>query len=199
VRDVVGRFDRPGRAPAEGEDVRPSAVLAMLHAPGDDQEAELILTRRAWHLRNHKGEVSFPGGGHEPHDRDLLATALRETHEEIGLDPEHVDVIGELDHLMTFSRRSYIVPFVGAVAGPLPELVPDPGEVERILHVPLSELLAPDTYRQERWDFAGQERVMHFFDLVDDTVWGATASMLYNLLGLLTRTYGGPDWHSRGV
>jgi 8-oxo-dGTP pyrophosphatase MutT (NUDIX family) len=178
---------------------RPSAVLAALYE-GDDGDggADLILTRRAQHLRNHSGEVSFPGGGREAHDPDLLATALRESHEEVGLQPDLVEVLGELDHLTTFSRRSYIVPFVGLVPG-RPQLVADPGEVERILTVPLRELLLPETYRQERWLFGGDERVMHFFDLADDTIWGATAAMLSNLLGLLTGTYGGPDWHSRGI
>jgi 8-oxo-dGTP pyrophosphatase MutT (NUDIX family) len=175
---------------------RPSAVLAALFSAHDG--VELILTRRAQHLRNHSGEVSFPGGGLEADDPDLLTTALRESREEVGLDPALVEVVGELDHLTTFSRRSYIVPYVGVVDR-VPELEPDPGEVERILTVPLGELLLPETYRQERWQFAGDERVMHFFDLPDDTIWGATSAMLYNLLGLLTGTYKGPDWHSRGI
>lgn len=181
----------PGRPwPGEADVVRPSAVLVPLYED-DEGTLTVVLTRRAQHLRSHRGEVSFPGGGREPEDADLLATALREAQEEIGLDPRSVEVLGELDHLSTVMSRSFIVPYVGALPG-RPDLVADPGEVERILHVPVAELLDEDVYHEERWGLAGLDRPLYFFDVVGDTIWGATAAMLRELLARLTGTYAPP-------
>lgn len=181
------------RSPLDGTGVRASAVLAALY---DDHlgRATVVLTRRAQHLRSHRGEVSFPGGGAEPHDADLWATALRESHEEVGLDPATVERLGEIDHLRTVSGRSYIVPFVAALPG-RPDLVADPGEVERILLVPLADLLADGVYREEHWGLPIMERPIAFFEIEGDTIWGATAAMLRNLLVLVLGLHpgdGGP-------
>ena len=160
---------------------RQSAVLAPLY-DGDDGPA-VVLTRRAAHLRNHRGEVSFPGGRQEDHDADLVATALREAHEEIRLAPETVDVVGRLDHLSTFVSQSMIHPFVGLLPGRPHDLLADPGEVEHILHVPLADLLDPEAFHEEIWRFPdGNDRVLVFFEVVGDTIWGATARMLRQLL-----------------
>ena len=162
---------------------RQSAVLAPLY----DGEAgpTVVLTRRAAHLRNHRGEVSFPGGRQEDHDADLVATALREAHEEIGLDPTAVEIIGRLDQLSTFVSRSMIHPFVGVLPGRPEGLVADPGEVEHILHVPLAELVDPEAFHEELWRFPdGADRSLTFFEIEGDTVWGATARMLRQLLNI---------------
>jgi 8-oxo-dGTP pyrophosphatase MutT (NUDIX family) len=164
----------------------PSAVLAPLYDL--DGEAHVVLTRRSRRMRAHAGEVSFPGGRVEEGDADLVATALREAEEEIGLDPATVDVMGELDHLATVSSGSFIVPWVGAMPA-RPDLLPHSDEVDAVLHVPLSELMAPGVFREERWSFGeGLDRPIVFFDLVGDTVWGATAAMLRQLLGFVTGT-----------
>src|SRR6476659_8047142 len=105
---------------------RPSAVLAPFYDLGG--ELYTVLTRRSWDLRSHTGEVSFPGGGQDEGET-LVAAALREADEEIGLDPSTVEVLGELDHLMTVSSRSFIVPFVGLLPD-VPVLEPNPGEVD---------------------------------------------------------------------
>ncbi len=179
IRARLAAVGPPKPSPIERLPVRASAVLAPLY--DDGHGVEVILTRRAWHLRSHTGEVSFPGGGEEEHDSDLVATALRETHEEIGLDPDAVEIVGELDHLSTVTSRSFIVPYVGVIEG-RPEVEPDPNEVDAVLHVPLAELLLPEVYREERWGFRGLDRPIWFFELVGDTVWGATAAMLRDLL-----------------
>jgi 8-oxo-dGTP pyrophosphatase MutT (NUDIX family) len=151
-----------------------------------------VLTRRTWGLRTHQGEVSFPGGRVEP-DETAVDGALREAKEEIDLDPSTVEIIGELDHLATVSSWSFIVPYVGALAG-RPETRRSPIEVEAVLHVPLAELLDPENFREERWTFpAGDERPIYFFELVGDTVWGATANLLRQLLGAVTGTLGRGD------
>lgn len=180
VRQALVAAPPARRSPLEDDGVRPSAVLCALY---DDEagRATVVLTRRAQHLRTHRGEVSFPGGGAEPVDVDHWATAVRESVEEVGLDPAGLERLGELDHLRTVSGRSYIVPLVAALPA-RPELVPDPREVERILHVPLDDLLAPGTYREELWGLPQLERPIFFFEVPGDTIWGATAAMLRNLL-----------------
>jgi len=162
---------------------RQSAVLAPLY--DGDQGPTVVLTRRAAHLRNHRGEVSFPGGRQEDHDPDLVATALREAHEEIRLEPSSVEVIGELDRLSTFTSQSMVHPFVGVLPGRPVDLVADPGEVEHILHVPLADLLDPEAFHEEIWRFPdGNDRSLTFFEIVGDTIWGATARMLRQLLAV---------------
>lgn len=177
---------RPGRShPSEEEGIRASAVLAPVYEEAGI--AQLVFTRRAQHLRTHRGEVSFPGGGEDPDDVDLRATALREAWEETALDPASVDIIGELDHLKTVMGRSYIVPYVGELPG-RPDLTPSPAEVAHILHVPLSDLLDPQIFRAEWWGLPGLDRPIYFFEVIGDTIWGATAAMLVNFLSIITGT-----------
>lgn len=178
------------RPVAADRQARPSAVLVPLYER--DGEAWVVLTRRSRRLRAHAGEVSFPGGRFEDGDADLVATALRESNEEIGLDPDVVTVVGELDHLATITSGSFIVPWVGIVPE-RPDLKPCSAEVDAVIEVPLSELMAPDVFREERWPLGGSLRPIVFFDLVGDTVWGATAAMLRQLLGMVTGTLGRGD------
>lgn len=165
---------------------RASAVLAALY--DEDGGTNVVLTRRAWHLRTHRGEVSFPGGGRDVGE-ELVDTARREAWEEVGLDRDSVEVIGELDHLSTFTSNSWIVPFVAVLPG-RPELSAAPSEVEAVLHVPLADLLDDGVFHEERWEISGSWRSIFFFDIVGDTIWGATAAMLRQLLGLATGTVG---------
>jgi 8-oxo-dGTP pyrophosphatase MutT (NUDIX family) len=179
---VLAAAGPPAMSPIEGTGVRASAVLAPLYEEGGD--TFVVMTRRAQHLRAHRGEVSFPGGGVEAGESPPTA-ALREAAEEVALDPTTVRIIGELDHLQTYSSQSYIVPFVGALEAH-PQLEASPAEVEKILYVSLRELLLPEVYHEEHWGLPPLDRPLHFFELVGDTVWGATALMLRNLLWLLT-------------
>lgn len=159
-----------------------SAVLAPFYE--HEGEVWLVLTRRSWHLRAHKGEIAFPGGRQDPGET-LWETALREAWEEVDLDRSRVDCLGELDHLATVTSRSFIVPYVGLLPE-RPELTANEDEVDAILHVSLGELLDPAIYREERWGFAGVDRRIHFFELVGDTLWGAPASVLVDLLTRIT-------------
>ncbi len=169
-----------------------SAVLVPVYE--EDGTVHVVLTRRAWHLRSHPGEVSFPGGHCDPGETPV-DTALREAQEELALDPGSVEIVGELDHLATVSSGSLIVPVVGVLPG-RPALVPAPDEVDAAIHVPLAELLTPEAWREELWDareWAGEEsgiQLITFFELEGDTVWGATANMLRELLGRTTGTGG---------
>ena len=159
---------------------RNSAVLIVLHDGAHG--TEVLFTKRAQHLRNHKGEISFPGGRMEQGET-AVGAALREAWEEVALQPSLVEVRGELDHLSTVVSNSYIVPVVVTVAS-RPELQPHAAEVDRIIWVPLAELAHADTYREEWWGIGDLERPIHFFELEDETIWGATARMVHQLLRL---------------
>lgn len=160
------------------DEVRPAAVLVVL-ADGPDG-AEVLLTRRSNLLRSHSGEMSFPGGRIDPGETPVEA-ALREANEEVGLDADDVEVIGELDHLATVVSRSHVVPVVGRMARRA-DLGPKSMEVERVMWVPLVDLLRSDTYRVERWHLPPTDRLLYFFELDDETVWGLTAVVLTDLL-----------------
>jgi 8-oxo-dGTP pyrophosphatase MutT (NUDIX family) len=189
VRDAMSTAPDPLSTDREHPGTRASAVLAAIY--GTPDLAHVILTRRAQHLRNHRGEVSFPGGGQDPGE-DLWRTALREAEEEVALESSLVTRLGELDHLRTITSESFIVPFVAELPG-RPELVAAPGEVELVLHVSLAELLADGVYREEQWGIARQFRPIFFFEVEGDTIWGATAAMLRNFLTLVTGTFDPED------
>jgi len=190
AREVLppGRLGR--ESPVKELGAGASAVLVPLYSEGG--EMHVVLTRRAQTLRTHRGEVSFPGGRAEPGE-DHVTTAIREANEEIGLEPSVVEPLGELDHLTTITRRSYIVPVVGLLAE-RPEGEMNPAEVEKVLYVPLSELMSPDVYREEQWGTPEMSRPVYFFELEGDTVWGATAALLRQLLALLTGTDPGGEF-----
>ena len=160
---------------------RPSAVLVVL-ADGP-HGVEVLLTKRAPHLRNHAGEISFPGGRLEPGETPMQA-AVREAHEEVALPPHAVNVRGQLSSLSTVVSRSHIVPLV-AHLGSRPTLRADVTEVDRILWVPLHELADRNTYREEWWGTTPLDRRMDFFELEGETVWGATGRILHELLGVV--------------
>jgi len=163
---------------------RESAVLApVIDRP--DGEA-LLFIKRADHLSDHAGQMSFPGGGREPEDADLLATALRECDEEVGLDPGSADVVGRLDDIRTVTGYS-VRPFVGTV--PDREYRPGDEEVADVAVLSVDALTDRDNYESELRDHPhyGEIRV-HFFHVDGYTVWGATGTMLIQLLELTT------DW-----
>lgn len=170
----------------QGETLRPAAVLLGL-VP---REAGLsvVLTLRKDDLRHHAGQVSFPGGRIEPGDAGPLDAALREAHEEIALDPASVQPLGWLDPLATITGFR-VLPLVAEV-DPRTRFVPDPREVASIFEVPLPHLLAPSNLRRVAIQFRGQPR--HVLEYLPHDggarIWGATASMLQNLIDRLQRT-----------
>jgi 8-oxo-dGTP pyrophosphatase MutT (NUDIX family) len=186
---TLARRGEPQGPPAEvptvelpALDGRPAAVLCVLF--DERRQAQVVLTRRSSRLRSHTSQVSFPGGRLDEGEAPLAA-ALREAREEVGLDPATIDVFGRLSTVHILANPAPIVPFVGGLPG-RPLLRPNPAEVERAFTVSLAELSDPDVYREEVWTFPdGSDRRMHLFELVGDTVWGATARMLYELLDVV--------------
>jgi 8-oxo-dGTP pyrophosphatase MutT (NUDIX family) len=163
---------------------RPGAVLVALFE--EDGEARVVLTRRSAELRNHRGQVSFPGGRIDDGE-DAATAALREAHEEIGLDPAEVRVVGWLHPLFTLNLTSFILPVVGVLTG-RPSTVPNPAEVARVFDVALADLVADGIYHEETWDpyeewstTGPQAHQIWFFGVADERVWGATARVLHEL------------------
>jgi 8-oxo-dGTP pyrophosphatase MutT (NUDIX family) len=158
---------------------RESAVLLALF--GWPERPGLIFTERRADLRRHAGEVSFPGGRQDPCDADLAATALREAHEEIALDPAGVEVVGALPPVSTFVTGYRIQPFVGLVADP-PELglEPNPTEVETVLAFTLDHLR--EGYEMRRLVRRGVPVHTPTYEVDGQLIWGATARILGDFL-----------------
>jgi 8-oxo-dGTP pyrophosphatase MutT (NUDIX family) len=150
----------------------------------------VLLTQRTAHLRKHAGQVSFPGGRSEADDGTPAVTALREAHEEIGLEPERVDVLGVMPTYTTVTNF-IVTPVVGIVVQPPAAYRPDPREVDAVFEVPLPFLMTPAHHQRHRFESDGKTREflsMTWRDPVDGGerfVWGATAAMLRNLYRLL--------------
>ena len=171
---------------------RRSAVLVALFE--EEGETEVILTRRARTMRSHRGEIALPGGRSD-HGETPIATALREAHEEVGIEPSLVTPIGWLTPIVTFASGSAIWPVVGVLER-RPELVIHPSEVERVFTVALRDLLAEDVFLEEQWrrtdarPLADHEGFfpIYFYRVPEDVIWGATARVLTELLCVVTRT-----------
>ena len=185
ITEALARHRPPQLVGTAGDGIGRSAVLCLLYESPDD--VYMILTRRSPHLRHHAHEVAFPGGRRESGDADLWTTAVREAQEEVGIDPSTIRRIGELDSFVTVGSRTLVTPFV-AVTDQRPTLRRDPIEVELIRHVSFRELLSDDVWREEFWPLPqfDEPRAITFFELVGDTVWGATGAMLRQLLAITT-------------
>ena len=183
LRHCLGMIEPDGwnavsaAAPGDGPLI-PAAVLIPLVT--HDHGLAAILTQRTAHLNDHAGQVSFPGGRYEPHDDGPVATALREAHEEIGLDPETVEIIGCLDAQDTSTGFS-VVPVVGLI-DPVYSLNLDSLEVDEAFEVPLAFLFDGRNKRREEMFWRGRRRV---YDVYDDyeghKVWGVTARIIGSL------------------
>ena len=182
AREQRGRSDfdlDPGGRPADasGRKLKPAGVLVpLINRP---QGVTLLLTQRTAHLQKHAGQISFPGGGWEPGDPDLVSTALRETEEEIGLDRSHVEVLGQLETYET-STAYGVAPVVGWVEPPF-TLNVDPFEVAEAFEVPLAFVLDTANHKRESATRDGRQRFFYVLPYEDRYIWGATAGMLVNL------------------
>ncbi|HVB50445.1 MAG TPA: CoA pyrophosphatase [Acidimicrobiales bacterium] len=165
---------------------RRSAVLAALFE--EDGECRVILTRRALSLRHHKGEIALPGGRCDEHE-SAVETALREAHEEVGLEPSLVTPLAWLSPLATFASSSAVWPVVGTLAN-RPTFTINEAEVDRVFTVALKDLAAEGAFVEERWRRSAPRPgadpdgsfAIYFFKVPGDVIWGATARVLTELL-----------------
>ena len=165
------------------ESLVPAAVMVLLYRK--DGEYCLLLNKRTEDVEHHKGEISFPGGARDPEDRDFRDTALRETHEEMGITPADVTVLGELDDVATRSRFGVRV-FVGTIPYPYP-FKPSSVEIAEVLEVPVRGLLDPDNRRQEvRW-MNGKTAKQYCYAFENHLIFGATAQIVKQFLDLFPR------------
>lgn len=174
-----------------------AAVLVPIVMRGPDcSEPTVLLTQRANHMTTHSGQIAFPGGRVDPQDASLFATALRETQEEVGLDPRFVQIIGELPVYVTGSAF-HVTPIVGLVS-PGFELAPNADEVQDVFEVPLAFLMDPANHRRHAFEWEGARRQwfsMPYLEpqlshageasIVERYIWGATAAMLRNFYRFL--------------
>lgn len=145
----------------------------------------LVFTRRSDELSRHSGEISFPGGRVDDGESARDA-ALREAHEELGIDPTTVDLIGALPEALTVVSGYHISPWVGVI--PNTDFQPNPREIADVIVVPLTEVTAPGVRREQRFIRAGSLMTNPAYDVGPNTIWGATARILTDLLDLLAGT-----------
>lgn len=169
---------QPEPPPSSGLPV--AAVLAPLY---EDVHGDIrvVLTKRPDTMPTHAGHLAFPGGRPDPGDDGPVSTALREAHEEVGIEPASVEVLGYLPTVDTVSFALMVVPVVGRLASE-PTLVPSPREVDRILLPRIADLANDAAWRWENW----RGRKVWFYEIDGEVLWGATAWMTRTLLGLPT-------------
>jgi 8-oxo-dGTP pyrophosphatase MutT (NUDIX family) len=176
----------PRRLPAS--ELRPAAVLVPLYV--DAGELWTVLTKRTDTLPSHRSQIAFPGGAREAGE-DAWAAALREAHEEVGLDPAKVLRLGELDEVES-PAGFRVIPCVGAIPFPY-EMRPNAAEIAEVFNLPLSAFTNPRLVEDREVLLNGARRVLRIYHVGRRQVWGLTARMLQNLLVRLGLESGGPE------
>lgn len=159
----------------------PSAVVLPLFEDGG--EYHILLTKRTEKVKHHKGQICFPGGTCEA-DEIPMATALRETFEEIGLQAQDVEILGKLDPMRTVSTNFIIHPFVAVIPYPY-QFRLNTDEIERIVSVPVAALLDKTRFREETAAYGGERYPAYYYQYEGDVIWGATARILKEFLDLV--------------
>ena len=178
IRRLLNKASRPI---TDRPDLNPAAVLVPLFQK--NRKTHILLTKRTDSVAHHKGQISFPGGAHHSEDPDFLTTALRETEEEIGVEREAVEILGELNQMTTLSNFR-ICPYVGVIPYPYPFKLSD-FEVERLIELPLDYLLGKAEFKEASFTYEGQSSINLHIDFQGDVIWGATARILKNFMDIL--------------
>ena len=163
------------------ESLWPAAVLVLIYE--HDGRPHVVFQKRTDRVDAHKGQVSLPGGGADPGDADLCYTALRETHEEIGVEPEDVEVLGQIDQIRTISNF-IVTPYVGWLSRYPYEWRFSEHEVAYLLEVPIEHLRDPLNFVPDRRMVNGREMVLPSYRFEEDLIWGATGRMMANFLDI---------------
>jgi 8-oxo-dGTP pyrophosphatase MutT (NUDIX family) len=163
----------------ESESGSPAAVLVPLFLK--EQSPHLLLTKRSAELRNHRGEVAFPGGRRDHDDASPVETALRESKEEVGLHPDAVEVLGALDTFKT-GTGFRVTPIVGVIPYPYSFTV-NPHEIAQLIEVPLPVIARPEAREVRDMSFRGRSHAVHFFHYAErDPIWGASGYIVHRFL-----------------
>lgn len=180
IRRLMRAYEPIGQQP--DPPLPPAGVLLILHER--PAGPHIIFQKRTDSVRDHKGQISFPGGATDPEDESVLQTALRETHEEIGVDPSDIEVFGQLDDMATISNF-LVTPFVGWLQRYPYDWKFSDHEVAYLLEVPLAHLRDPRNLVPDRRVINGREYEFQSYQFGNDLIWGATARMLGNFLDIL--------------
>jgi 8-oxo-dGTP pyrophosphatase MutT (NUDIX family) len=164
-------------------DATPAAILVLVY--DRDGEAHVLFTERTHQVEHHKGQISFPGGACDEGDDSLEATALRETAEEIGVEPEAVEIVGQLDEMLTVSNFR-VTPYVGILkANSEHDFVINSHEVAQVVQVPLPHLMDEQNMELEVRQHKGKQVLVPAYTYESHRIWGATARMLRQFLELI--------------
>lgn len=172
-------------SPRSGQEYRRAAVLLLLYPrAGEDY---IVFMRRTETVEHHKGQISLPGGSQDDTDPDLVFTALREAHEELGVDPAAVEVVSVRQNVYVPVSGFVITPVVARLTPQIAELVfrPNPDEVAEIIEVPLSVLRSDATHHTEARVVRGVTSTIHFYTYSSYEIWGATGRIIYEFLNEL--------------
>jgi 8-oxo-dGTP pyrophosphatase MutT (NUDIX family) len=170
--------DRERVALADGDAVRCAVLVPLLPDAGGYR---VLYTRRTEHLPDHRGQVAFPGGKHAASDLALVDTALRETHEEVGIAPADVRVLGRLDDVTTMAARYVVTPFVGILPADT-RLRPNPAEVADVFTVAMADLADPEFQGTQPRSWDGMVYQVDVITAGDHNIWGLTLRITQNLL-----------------
>lgn len=179
VLELVRRaFLEHERVRLPGGDLTPAAVLVPIYEK--EGRSHILFAQRTLTVRHHKGQISFPGGARDGTDRSLLETALRETEEEIGVRPRDVEILAELDEMVT-PTGFHVHPYVGNIPYPYPFRVND-AETAALIEVPLDHLMVESHHRLGFRRFQDRIYEIHYYTYESHTIWGVTGHILHGLL-----------------
>ena len=167
----------------------PMAAVLIALFEDDEGEVRVVLTKRPDTMPTHAGHIAFPGGRSHPEDDGPVSTALREAEEEVGIPPPSVEILGYLPAMDTVEFRPMVVPVVGRLPE-APLLMPDPREVAAVYSPRLSDLVMEKAWKEKPY----RDFTIRYYDLDGETLWGATAFMLWQLLDMAT-----PSGHQRPI
>ncbi|MBD3223942.1 MAG: NUDIX domain-containing protein [Caldithrix sp.] len=158
-----------------------AAVLIPLYFK--DDQAYVLFTKRTEHLAHHKGQISFPGGKKDDADPSLMHTALRETQEEVGIEPSEIQLLGHSDIFLT-NTHFMVQPFVGLFDYPYPFRI-NSDEIEHLIEVPLLHLLDEEIFEIKPYETKGQRWWIHYYYFGDEIIWGVTGFLVSNFLSIV--------------
>ncbi|MFN8578503.1 MAG: CoA pyrophosphatase [Candidatus Sericytochromatia bacterium] len=184
IKEKINKLDNSVYSEPVFENSKPFVPASVLIPIFEiDNKSHIIFTKRTDKVSHHKGQISFPGGKFDKTDKDLEFTALRETQEEIGVNPEDIKIVGKINNMVT--NTNFIVsPFVGILPYPYNFLV-NPDEISELIIVPVKHLMNKNFFRIEKKEFNGKLFDIYYYEYLNHTIWGVTGKILFDFLSLI--------------